>query len=246
MSDDSTPVRLDIARLARDVAEHFADLLRLHRIRTGDSRVYKDARFSSWLAREARAVVEMGLEKDPWTREEVESLAERIRAAVLAEHSGVRQVRGRPVCVPAPEMEREATGVLAVPVRGPAPWVQLATAAGIGREIWDEDCDSWVDVPDDLAPAKYVAINVRGDSMQPLLHDGDTVLVAMGVEPVTGNIVLARTDDGYVVKRLERITTRGVYLQSLNAQYDVIVVRDIPRPIVGSVVLRWCPHGEGT
>ena len=159
MSDDARPVRLDIARLAHEVAEKFADLLRMHRIRTGDSKVYKDPRFASWLANEARASVESQLEHDPWTRAEADDLAQRIRRAVLAERSGVRQISGSPVSVPPPEIESVTTGFVAASQRGSAPWVQLATAAGIGREIWDEECDSWVSVPDDLAPGKYVALN---------------------------------------------------------------------------------------
>lgn len=241
MKDDAKPTRLDIVRLAHDISEQFGELLRMLRIRSGDSSVYKDRRFSSWVAEEARAVVDSGLEPDPWTKEETEVLAERIRAAVLAEHSGVRQVSGAPLSIPAPERE-QGSGVLVVTPGASAPWVQLATAAGIGREIWDEECDSWVSVPDDLPRGKYVALNVRGDSMLPLLHDGDTVLVAMGSPHRTGSIVLARTDEGYVVKRLERVTTRGVYLRSLNPQHGSVVIKDIPKPIIGSVVLRWCPH----
>jgi hypothetical protein len=243
MTGDARPVKLEVARLARDIGERFGELLRIVRLRSGDSSVYKDPRFSSWVAEEARAVVESGLEVDPWTTEETENLAKRIRAAVLADHSGVRQVAGGPVSVAAPERE-QSSGVVAVAQSGCAPWVQLATAAGIGREIWDEECDSWVTVPDDLPRGKYVALNVRGDSMLPLLHDGDTVLVAMGCPYRNGSIVLARTDEGYVVKKLERVTTRGVYLQSLNPQHGPVVIKDIPKPIVGSVVLRWCPHRD--
>jgi len=241
MTDDAKPVKLDIARLAHDIGARFSDLLRMLRLRNGESTVYDDARFSSWIAEEARTVVESGLESDPWTKEEAAKLAERIRASVLAERSGVRQVNNDPVTVPAPERE-SLSGSVVSPRKGSAPWVQLATAAGVGRELWDEECDSWVSLPDDLPPGKYVALNVRGDSMVPLLHDGDTVLVAMGRAHRIGDVVLARNDDGYVVKRLERITTRGVYLESLNPSHGDIVIRDIPKPIVGTVVLRWCPH----
>lgn len=243
MTEGERPVKLEIARLARDIGERFGELLRVVRLRSGNSTVYDDVRFSSWLAEEARAAVESGLEPDPWTNEEREKLAERIRVAVIAENCGVRQIFGGPVTVPAPEQER-SSGTIGVSSRGLAPWVQLATAAGIGREIWDEECESWVSVPDDLPLGKYVALNVRGDSMLPLLHDGDTVLVAMRNSYRSGDIVLARTDEGYVVKRLDRVTTRGVYLESLNRQHGDIVIRDIPKPIVGMVVLRWCPHGN--
>jgi hypothetical protein len=236
------PIRLDIARLARDIAESVGDLLRLERLRSRDSKVYRDRRFADWLATEARAVVESGLEADQWSAEEVRDLAERMRGAALASRCGVRQVSGAPVCVELPEAERGTKGYVGASQRGAAPWVQLATAAGIGRELWDEDCDSWVNVPDDLAPGNYVALNVRGDSMLPLLHDGDTVLMALGMKPRNGTIVVARNDDGYVVKRLSRITTRGVYLESLNPDYDPVVIKDVPQPIAGCVVLRWCPH----
>src|SRR5690348_1841865 len=92
--------RLEISRLAREISEHFADLLRALRIRDEESRVYKDPRLTSWLANEARAVVEDGLQDDPWSDEEADGLAERIRAAVLAEKSGVRKVSGSPATIP--------------------------------------------------------------------------------------------------------------------------------------------------
>lgn len=245
MSDDTRPFRLDIARLARDIAGRFADLLRIERIRTRDSKLYRHPRFGAWLATEARAVVESGLEPDPWSAEDVRDLAQRLRGAVLASRCGVRQVSGAPVSIDLPEAERGATGYLGSSQRGAAPWLQLSTAAGTGRELWDEECDSWVSVPEDLAPGNYVALNVCGDSMLPLLHDGDTVLIALGVKPRNGSIVVARNDDGYVVKRLNRITTRGVYLESLNPDYEPVVITDVRQPIAGCVVLRWCPHGDG-
>jgi hypothetical protein len=242
VNEEARPQKFDIARLAREIADHFGDLLRIERLRSRDSKVYRHPQFGEWLATEARAVVESGLEADQWTTDEVRDLAERMRGSVLASRCGVRQISGAPVCVEVPETERGARGFLGASQRGAAPWVQLATAAGIGRELWDEECDAWVTVPDDLTPGNYVALNVRGDSMLPLLHDGDTVLIGLGLKPRTGTIVVARSDEGYVVKRLNRITTRGVYLDSLNPVYEPVVIRDAAQPIAGSVVLRWCPH----
>jgi hypothetical protein len=241
MTMNEMVTRLEIVRLAREVGERFAELLCAVRIRNEESSLYRHQAFSAWAAIEARAIVEDGLEEDPWLPQETDHLAERIRASVLADRSGVRQLEGTPASVIAPEREH-LSGVLAVPRGMSAPWVQLAPAAGIGREIWDEECDSWVSVPDDLPLGKYVALNVRGDSMVPLLHDGDIVLVCMDGEYRNGSIVLARTEDGYVVKRLDRVTSQGVYLESLNREHPPIVIREIPKPIVGSVVLRWCPH----
>jgi hypothetical protein len=234
---------MSLNELMHGLTEKFGELIRVLRIHEKDSTVYQDPRFASWLATEARALVESGIDEDPWTSREADDFAERIRANVLAERSGVRRLAGFPIGVPAPERE-DLPGVVAVPRSGSAPWVQLAPAAGIGREIWDEECDSWISVPEDLPLGKYVALNIRGDSMQPLLHDGDVVLVSMGSATQKGSIVLARTEDGYVVKRLERITTRGVYLGSLNTEHPSVVIKEIPKPIIGSVVARWCPHTQ--
>jgi hypothetical protein len=242
MSDDAKLPRSNVTRLAHELAGHAAELLRMLRIRSGQSRVYENPQFTSWLASEARDIVDSGLAADPWTEEERQNLAQSLRSAVLAQQSGIRQIAGAPTSIVSPEAERGTAGYTGRSRRGAAPWVKLATAAGIGREIWDEECDSWVTVPDDLPAGNYVALNVRGDSMVPLLDDGDTVLVAMGVETRNGNIVLARTDEGYVVKRLKRITTLGVYLESLNPEHEGIVIRDIEQPIAGTVMLRWCPH----
>jgi phage repressor protein C with HTH and peptisase S24 domain len=78
--------------------------------------------------------------------------------------------------------------------------------------------------------------------MVPLLHDADVVLVNMAAAPRSGDIVLARTTEGYVVKRLARMSPIGVELESLNPDFDPIIIRDDSRPIVGVVVLRWCEH----
>lgn len=241
---EKTPPRISVRALAEEVAAGISDLLRLRSMKKESSRMYRDFRLMRWMATEARAVVEDGTEGDPWSGAEVDALANRIRTAVVADRSRVRQLSGRPVCVPAPEMNHRAGGAVTAPSSGPVPWVQLATAAGIGRELWDEDCDTWVSVPKDLPGGKYVALNVTGESMLPLLHDGDVVLVNMAAEPCLGDVVLARTDDGYVVKRLVRISSEGVTLESLNREFGSIVIRDLPRPIAGVVVLRWCEHAR--
>jgi SOS-response transcriptional repressor LexA len=239
---DNNHVRIDIRRLAEDVAASISDLLRLRSVGKESARMYRDSRLLQWFATESRAVVCDRIEPDPWNATELDALADRIRTAVVSDRSSVRQLSGRPVCVAPPEAGPRF-GDSPVQVAGaPIPWVQLATAAGIGRELWDEDCDTWVSLPDDLPGGSYVALNVKGESMLPLLHDGDVVLVNMTAAARPGDIVLARTDDGYVVKRLARMSTSGVLLESLNSEFDPITIRDLPRPIAGVVVLRWCEH----
>jgi hypothetical protein len=241
-NSDETPRRIDIRQLAEDVADNIADLLRLRSVVKESARMYRDSRLLNWLADESRAVVRDGIEPDPWSPGEVDALATRIRTAVASDRSGVRQLSGRPVCVPPPELDHRPGDSLVPSADGPIPWVQLATAAGIGRELWDEDCDTWVALPGDLPGGRYVALNVRGESMLPLLHEGDVVLVNIAAVPRPGDVVLARTEDGYVVKRLARISTAGVLLESLNPEFDPITIRDQARPVAGVVVLRWCEH----
>lgn len=233
MSDrDKRPDVVRVKKLAEDVGQNISDLLRLRSMRTETARMFRDLRLMRWLATEARAIAREGIEEDPWSADEVDSLAERIRLAVVADRSGVRRISGRP-----------SVGVAAADA---VPWVQLATAAGIGRELWDEDCDTWIALPSDLPRGKYVALNVSGESMLPLLHDADVVLVNMAAVAKPGDIVLARATEGYVVKRLARIASTGVQLESLNSDFAPITIRDDSRPIVGVVVLRWCEHEENT
>ena len=87
--------------------------------------------------------------------------------------------------------------------RGAAPLAELGVAAGTGRELFDEPCDAWVTLPDGLPAARYVALRVVGDSMTPLLHSGDVVLVDLDAAVPPGAIAVARhPDHGSVVKRV--------------------------------------------
>lgn len=231
-----------VRQLAEDVIANISDLLRVRSVRKESARMFRDFRLMRWIAAEARAVVSEGVEPDPWSVEEVSALAERIRMSAVAERSGVRRLSGRPPCVPRPQVEPGSSYSPATRGGEAIPWVQLATAAGIGRELWDEECDTWVSLPGDLPRGNYVALNVSGESMVPLLHDADVVLVNMAAVPRPGDIVLARTAEGYVVKRLARMSVTGIVLESLNPEFRPISIGDQSRPIVGVVVLSWCEH----
>lgn len=248
---DRSPQTAGLRKLAEDVTANIPDLLRIRSAGKESARMFRDSRLMRWLAGEARAVVRDGLELDPWSADDVNLLAERMRAAVVADRSGVRRLSGRPTSAARPEIEHgpcEPHGPMTgkSTVSAPIPWVQLATAAGVGRELWDEECDTWISLPPGLPAGNYVALNVKGESMVPLLHDGDVVLVNMSAVARPGDIVLARTGEGHVVKRLARINTAGVVLESLNREFDPITIADQQRPIVGVVVLRWCEHQRGS
>ena len=201
--------------------------------------VWSDEAFLSWLAAESRA---RGGRRARAAYDANAMLASgrALRTRILARQSEVGVVPGAPrlttalrVDIPQRVME-EARAV------GAVPFLDLAAAAGAGRELWDEPVEEWL-IPADGAPRlRALAMRISGESMEPLLHDGDTVLVELTPALVRGRIVVARRpDDGYVCKRVERIGRRDVLLASLNrACEDVTIPRD-ERLIVGTVRVAW-------
>ena len=104
MSDgDKRHQAVRVKKLAEDVAQNISDLLRLRSMRKETARMFRDLRLMRWLATEARAVARDGIEPDPWSADEVDALAERIRVAVVADRSGVRKVSVRPSSITSPE-----------------------------------------------------------------------------------------------------------------------------------------------
>lgn len=76
-------------------------------------------------------------------------------------------------------------------------------------------------------PQKYYAIRARGDSMFPLISDGDYVIVKHDSEPKKNDLVLVRSedvgDDGYVVKILHD-KGKSLLLNSVNPQYHQMTI----------------------
>jgi repressor LexA len=125
-----------------------------------------------------------------------------------------------------------------------APQLDLGVAAGAGRDLWDESCEVWVRIPDDAPPGQYVSLSVVGESMDPLLHTGDSVLVRVDPNVVRDTVILAKLPEGgYVVKRVGKLTRTRLELLSLNPAFAPITVPREENTVLGTVILRWCPHG---
>ena len=137
--------------------------------------------------------------------------------------------------LPSPELIHELEAVhRAVVVPG------LAIAAGAGLELWDVECSTTVDVPVDVPRGRHVALRVSGDSMEPLIHSGDLVLVRIDDRAVPGTVVVARDPEhGYVVKEVGHLTTSEIELLSLNSVYPPLRVPLGAGAVLGTVVLRW-------
>ena len=93
--------------------------------------------------------------------------------------------------------------------RRPVEVLEVASAAGVGAEVFDETPvgllwfrNDWLD-SHAIDPKQCNIISVQGDSMAPALPDGCSILVdRKRGEPHEGRIYVMRTDEGLVVKRL--------------------------------------------
>jgi len=218
-------------------AELLAEAVGRGLIRNPEHPVWRDDRFLAWLAAEARARAERRVR----VSEKVlvgrgEQLMARAQASKL-------RVSRRGNSSPVEPAMRSAESASATTPRGAVAVVELGIAAGVGRELWDEPVQSWVELPPDVPPGKYVALKIVGESMAPLMHTGDTVLVRIGADVKRDTVVVARhPEDGYVCKRVSRVRRDAIELSSLDPGRPIITIPRDPSLMVGTVVLVWCQH----
>lgn len=80
---------------------------------------------------------------------------------------------------------------------------------------WDE-----IGFPD-LADEHAYALEVNGDSMQPVYRDGDRIVVSPAANVRRGDRVVVKTLSGEVMaKQLQRVTAQRIELKSLNPDYE--------------------------
>lgn len=87
-----------------------------------------------------------------------------------------------------------------------------------------------------LEPGQLSAIRVVGDSMEPLLREGDEVLVDRSPRPFRDGIYVVRLDDNLLVKRIASQGQGRYSLLSQNLAYPPIAVSGEEMQIVGRVV----------
>jgi hypothetical protein len=219
--------------------EALAESLGRELARRDDATVWSDQPFVEWFVAEARADAERRGrgQSDP---ESLRRSGRALRARVLARRCGVGLVEAPPPLV-TPSRFAPPAQVMDEAVRaGAVARVDLAAAAGAGRELWDEPVEQWVALPRGAPRMRALALRIAGESMAPLLHTGDTVLVELGPALVRGRVVVARhPDDGYVCKRVERVGRREVLLASLDPAYGTVTIPRDERLVVGTVRLVW-------
>lgn len=238
---DPTPDELELLEARSDP---LIDLVGYAERYRPSSPAYDDPGFLRWVARDRR---EWARDPELLSGEEIVSLRKRILERVHSDQLGVRAIAA------APERESFVTSAPVAAVIGEmershrATICDLAIAAGPGRELWDVEVDSCIPLPQDIPRGRYLALTVRGDSMEPLIHTGDMVLVRVGDKLAPDTVVVARDiDGGYVVKKVARLRARSIELASLNPAYPPMRVARVPGSVLGTVLLRWCSHREAT
>lgn len=87
-----------------------------------------------------------------------------------------------------------------------------------------------------LEGAQLSAITVQGDSMEPLLRDGDEILVDRAPRPFRDGIHVVRLGDTIMVKRLASARQGMLALLSQNLAYPPIEVAAEEVTVIGRVV----------
>ena len=87
-----------------------------------------------------------------------------------------------------------------------------------------------------LEASQLSAIRVMGDSMEPMLHDGDEILVDTRDQPFRDGIHVVRLDDTLLVKRIASQGGGRFSLLSQNLAYPPVTVAADDLRIVGRVV----------
>lgn len=87
-----------------------------------------------------------------------------------------------------------------------------------------------------LRPDRVSTIAVNGDSMEPVLRDGDEILVANDWQPLREGIHVVRVGDMVLVKRLETVASGRISLLSDNPAYRPIELSLDEIDVIGRVV----------
>ena len=115
-------------------------------------------------------------------------------------------------------------------------------AAGIPIDAIEEIID-WEDISAEMVTggAEYFGLQIKGDSMEPKISDGDIVIVRKQPDVESGEIavVLVNGDDA-TVKRVKK-STAGITLIANNPAYDPMFysnedIEEMPVAILGRVV----------
>lgn len=110
-------------------------------------------------------------------------------------------------------------------------------AAGVPI-LAQQDIIGYEDIPADMAKTgEYFGLKIKGDSMEPKIHDNDIVIVKSMSNAENNDIVIAMINNEATCKRLHKYSN-SVVLTAINSDYKPIeVTPDEDIQILGKVVM---------
>lgn len=101
-----------------------------------------------------------------------------------------------------------------------------------------QDIIGYEDIPADMAKTgEYFGLKIKGDSMEPKIHDNDIVIVKSMSDAENNDIVIAMINNEATCKRLHKYSN-SVVLTAINSDYKPIeVTPDENIQILGKVVM---------
>lgn len=101
----------------------------------------------------------------------------------------------------------------------------IQASAGYGR-FNDNEIVEFLEVPEGLAKPGNIAIKVAGDSMEPEIKDGDTIVIDTNrIECILNKIIVVNYQGAVYLKKY--VEEEGkIYLKSINPYYPKIRIED--------------------
>ena len=114
----------------------------------------------------------------------------------------------------------------------------ISLSAGTGESFYDEY--ETVEVCTDKKYHYDIATWIKGDSMEPIYHDGDVALIKLGEFDYDGAIYAVSWNEKLYIKKVY-LESDGYRLVSLNKKYEEIFApaEDSPR-IIGKIIDSFC------
>ena len=114
-------------------------------------------------------------------------------------------------------------------------------AAGVPISALNDILDYEEITPELAATGEYFGLKIKGDSMEPRMTTGDTVIVRSQPEVENGEIAIVMVDGETATCKKIKKTPDGLVLISLNPAYEPMFytkreVRELPVRIIGKVV----------
>lgn len=182
---------------------------------------------------------------------------ERLAKIIGVERSSIGKYEGKSAVIPSPSvlqaiaeyfdvsvdylLGREgqknnaaSNGSVKIPVLGDV-------RAGLPMEAVENILD-YEEISSDMAAhGDYFALRIRGDSMEPRIHEGDVVIVRRQPDVDSGDLAIVLVNgDSATIKRVRKLSD-GIMLIPLNPSYepiyyDVSTCASLPVQILGRVV----------